>query len=172
MSDNTKVKNEYAYYSKVLKKVFESIDELKCAEAKHFEELKAKEDKAAARKADAAKVEEAFKAMNAARRTYKEELAQITSEYSKAMADIKKAFEVGKADIQSKLANAEEVYANALKYFTDKYDQYHLTLKDGDFETTVSNQSTITKTSKEESAGLSIDMLDLFKAFEQLFNLN
>ena len=158
---------DYAFYSRVLGMVFESLDDLKRAEAKHFDELKAKEDKAATRKADAAKVEAAFKAMNAARKTYKENLAQLTTEYTQAMANTKKAFEAGKADIQSMLAAAEEAYAKELKNFTDKHDQYHLTLKDGDFETTISSKSTDkpnTETADEDAT----DIIDFIKSFAQL----
>lgn len=131
----------YAYYSRVLNEAFDTVEELMEAEEAHFAKLKAKEDQAAQKKADAEKVEEAFKALNAARKSYKEDLKQLTTEYSKALADIREAFELGKADIHAKLAQAEEDYNAALKAFTDKYDQFHMTLKDGDFETTISKQT-------------------------------
>ena len=138
----TKKTNDYAFYSKPLKQVFDTLEELKAAEAKHFSELKAKEDKAAQKKADAQKVEDAFKALNAARKDYKENLNQLTKEYSEQLTHVKKAFELGKADIHSKLAAAEDAYNAALKEFTSKYDHYHVTLKDGDFETTISGSRT------------------------------
>lgn len=147
---NQKNHTDYAYYSKTLKQVFDSVEELKQAEAAYFAELKAKEDKAAAKKADAVRVEEAFKALNTARRAYKENLATLTKEYSEAMAELKKTYDFGKADIQAKLAAAEDVYAKALKSFTEKYPEgYHLTLKDGDFETTISSQITTTDNKKD-----------------------
>lgn len=153
----------YSYYSNVLNKPFESVDELREAEAKYYAEIKAKEDKAAAKKADAVKVEEAFKALNAARKEYKENLTQLTTEYSNALTDIKKAFEAGKKDIHDKLASAEDAYAKALKAFTDKYPEgYHLTLKDGDFETTISGKSKVQGNKKEDA-----DMINLF---DLLFN--
>ena len=154
--------NDYAFYSKPLKQVFDSLEELRAAEAKHFNELKAKEDKAAAKKADALKVEEAFKALNAARKHYKEDLTQLTKEYSEALTNIKKAFETGKKDITSKLAAAEDTYNAALKDFTSKHEQYHLTLKDGDFETTISGSTKVQENKKENT--------DLINLFDLLFN--
>jgi chromosome segregation ATPase len=157
---NVKDFREYSYYSRVLEKPFDSIEELRKAEAKHYAQIKAKEDKAAAKKADAAKVEEAYKVMNAARKTYKEKLTALTTEYSNALADLKKTFEFGKNDIREKLAAAEASYQAALKEFTEKHPEgYHITLKDGDFETTISSQ-TNTRTSKKED-----DIMDIFSLF-------
>ena len=158
----TKNNNDYAFYSKPLKQVFDSLEELKAAEAKHFGELKAKENKAAAKKADAKKVEDAFKAMNAARKDYREKTTQLTTEYSEAVANLKKVFELGKKDIREKLAAAEEAYSSALKEFTEKYPEgYHLTLRDGDFETTISGNSTVNNLKKEDN--------NLFDLFDLLF---
>lgn len=139
----------YGFYSKVLNKPFDSLSELKAAEETYYKEQKAKEDKAAEKKADAKKVEDAFKALNAARKTFKEDLTQLTTEYTEALTDLKKAYETGKADIHNTLAKAEDAYENALKEFTNKYDQYHLSLKDGDFETTISG-SKVTSTDSTE----------------------
>ena len=134
--------NDYAFYSKPLKQVFDTLEELKTAEAKYFNELKAKEAKAAAKKADATKVENAFKALNAARKTYKENLAQLTQEYSEQLTHLKQAFELGKKDCHEKLAAAEETYNVALKEFIAAHPEgYHVTLKDGDFETTISGST-------------------------------
>jgi chromosome segregation ATPase len=136
----------YSFYSRVLEKPFDSIDELCAAEQDYFDKLKAKEDKAAQKKADATAVEDAFKALNAARKTYRENLSQLTTEYSESLDNLKKAFELGRADIQNTLAKAEDTYSKALKDFTNKYPEgYHLTLKDGDFETTISSQTSCAK---------------------------
>ncbi len=135
---------DYGFYSNVLKKPFERLDDLKKAEEAYFAEQKAKENKATQKKADAQKVEDAFKALNQARKTYKEELIQLTTEYSEALTELKKAFELGKKDIHNTLAEAENAYTIALRTFTEKYPEgYHLTLRDGDFETTVSGSSNI-----------------------------
>jgi hypothetical protein len=137
---------DYSYYSRVLKAPFDSVDELKKAEAVYYAELKAKEDKAAQKKADAIKVEEAFKALNVARKDYKDNILAITQQYSENLAALKKSFEAAKETEKKTLAAAEELYANALKAFTDKYPEgYHLTLKDGDFETTISSKTNTQK---------------------------
>lgn len=154
MTKNTEKKtitNEYGFYSRVLKEPFDTIEELAEAEEAYYAKLKAKEDAAAQKKADATKVEEAFKALNAARKVYKEERATLTKEYSEALADLKKAFEAGVADIHNTLAAAEETYSSALKEFTDKYQQYHITLKDGDFETTISSSQSKMSNDKLEA---------------------
>ena len=138
---NTKPEIDYGFYSRVLKQPFDSLEDLALAEEDYYAELKAKEDKAAQKKADAKVVEDAFKALNAARKAYKEDLTALTKEYSEELEHLKKAYELGKKDITNTLAAAEDAYSEALKAFTDKYDQYHLTLKDSDFETTISGGS-------------------------------
>jgi len=133
----------YSFYSRLLGKPFDTVEELAAAETAYYDKLRAKDEKAAAKKADAQKVEDAFKALNAARRDYKSKLNQLTEEFSEALADLKKAYELGKADIHNTLAAAEKAYDDALRTFTEKYPEgYHLTLKDGDFETTISSQTT------------------------------
>lgn len=152
---------EYMYYSKVLKEPFSSISELREAEEAHYAKIKAKEDKAAQKKTDAAKVEEAFKSLNAARKRYKEELVAITAKYTEDLKKLKADFEDAKAVSQNILAAAEDTYAMALKTFTEKYPEgYHLTLKDGDFETTISSQHNSVKSSK--AANTVYTMSDLF----------
>lgn len=139
----------YGFYSNVLKKPFERLEDLKRAEEVYYAEQKAKEDKVAQKKADAQKVAEAFKALNTARKTYKEDLTQLAKEYAEELETLKKAFELGKKDIHDTLAEAEEAYENALKEFNAKYPEgYHLTLKGDDFETTIS-RSTSSNVSKE-----------------------
>lgn len=141
----------YSYYSRVLEKPFDSIEELKEAEATHYAKLRAKEDQALKKKADAKKVEDAFKALNVARKTYKDDLAALTHDYSESLTKLKTTLESERTRIKSNLAAAEEAYSNALKTFTEQYPEgYHLTLKDGDFETTIdscrSNKGEIAKT--------------------------
>ena len=156
---------DYGFYSNVLKKPFERLDDLKKAEYVYYEEQKAKEDKAAQKKADAKVVEDAFKALNAARKAYKEDLTALTKEYSEELEHLKKAYELGKKDIHNKLAAAEDAYSKALKEFTSKHDQYHVTLRDGDFETTISGGSvscgdTYSCATSEKSAKTSVTRLD------------
>ena len=154
----------YGFYSNVLKKPFDNLAELKRAEEVYYAELKAKEDKASQKKADAQKVEDAFKALNAARKEYKEKLTQLTQEYANELANLEKAFKLGKTDIQNALAAAEETYSKALKEFTDKHESYHLTLRDGDFETTISGSSKV-------NTNASADANKVFNIFDLLFNI-
>lgn len=153
----------YKYYSKVLNKPFDSVPELREAEKKYYAELKAKEDKAATKKADAKKVEDAFRDLNSARKQYKEKLTQLTEEYTKALTDLKQAFELGKKDIHDTLAAAEDNYAKELKEFTEKYDQYHMTLKGDDFETTISGCRT--KNTKKTDSDIVKNLFDLLFSF-------
>ena len=153
---------DYGFYSNVLKKPFDTLDELRKMEAAYFTEQQVKADKAAQKKADAKKVEDAFKALNAARKAHKDELIQLTKEYAAELDSLKKAYELGKKDIHRKLAEVEDAYSSALKEFTAKYDNFHMTLKDSDFETTISGS---TKTdAKQDSTGI-------FELFDWFFSL-
>lgn len=147
----------YSYYSRLLKEAFDTVEELQEAEEAYYAKQKAKEDAAAKKKADATKVEDAFKALNAARKTYKEDLTQLTKEYAESLDNLKKAFELGKKDIANKLSESEEAYEAALKEFTDRYDSYHMTLRDGDFETTISKQ-----TAENVPIKKPVDIFDIF----------
>ena len=154
----------YGFYSNVLNKPFERLADLKKAEEVYFAEQKAKEEKISQKKADAQKVENTFKALNAARKEYKEKLTQLTKEYAESLEKLKQAFELGKKDIHNTLALAEETYSKALKEFTEKYKEgYHLTLKDGDFETTISGSSSTAKAEKSTDKDA--------KVVQDIFNL-
>jgi chromosome segregation ATPase len=153
---------EYIYYSKVLKQPFESVEELREAEAAYFAEIKAKEDKAATKKADAVRVEDAFKALNQARKDYKTNLVELTNLYQQDLKNLKANFENDRTRIQTALADAEAAYSATLKEFTEKYPEgYHITLKDGDFETTISGSAS---KAKEEAAKV-FDLIDYLFRF-------
>ena len=150
----------YGFYSRVLQKPFDSLSELKAAEEIYYNEQKAKEDKAAQKRAEAKKVEDAFKALNAARKEYKENLTQLTKEYAESLDKLKKAYELGKKDLHDNLAAAEDNFSNAHKEFTAAHPEgYHLTLKDGDFETTISGS---TKTNVSKEVPKTSNIFDLF----------
>lgn len=169
LNEDDSVGVNFGYYSKVLNKPFDTIKELRDAENAYYAEQKAKADAVALKKADAQKVEDAFKAMNAARKEYKEKLTQLTAEYSEELTNLKKAFELGKKDIHDTMAAAEDTYAKALKEFTDKHQQYHLTLKDGDFETTISGSNTKVQGQNKEVKDPS--QVNLFNIFDLFFGL-
>ena len=141
---------DYSFYSRLLKEPFDSIEELKEAEEAYYAKQKAKEDKIAQKRADAQKVEDAFKALNAARKTFKDEITALTEEYRDNLNKLKELFEKEKAEIQEYLAKHEDAYSAALKEFTEKYPEgFHLTLKDGDFETTISGSTKTSEGSKK-----------------------
>lgn len=148
----------YGYYSKLLKEPFDTLEQLQEAEEAYNAKLKAKEAAAATKKADAHKVEAAFQCMNDARRQYKENMKIIVENYTDQLKQLKVDFEKAKEEISSVLAEAEQNYANELKAFTDKYDTYHLSLKDGDFETTIASTSETVKKSDEQPV---VDLLKL-----------
>jgi chromosome segregation ATPase len=151
---------DYSFYSRVLGKPFDSLEELKAEEAKYFAAQRAKEDQAAQKKADAKKVEEAFRALNTARKAYKEGITSLTERYSADLKKLKEAFETDKKEMSDLLAAAEEAYSMALKAFTEKYDSYHMTLKDGDFETTISGSRKAAPNTERAN-----DVFDLFDYF-------
>ncbi len=157
----------YSYYSKVLQKPFDTLVELENAETAYYAKLKAKEDKVAAKKADAVKVEIAFKAMNQARRDYKENILKLTDLYQQELKNLKENFESEKSRIQSALADSENAYSEALNAFTDKYPEgFHLTLKDGDYETSISSAS------QNKVSDVSPDTLkDLKELFDIIFGI-
>lgn len=165
----TKTVYDCMYYSKVLKEPFDSIEALMEAEKAYYDKLKAKEDKAAQKKADATVVEEAFKKLNAARKAYKDNLNEATQIYSKGLTDLKEGYEKTCKSIKDTFAAVEADYKNALKAFTEKYPEgYHLTLKDGDFETTISSQTT--GSSKAVINRSAFDSKRIADIFDLIFN--
>ena len=140
----SKLHTEYGYYSKKLKQPFDTLEELRAAEAA---DQKAKEEKmqaAKAKKDAAVAVEDAYKALNAAKRLYKEELSDVIRRYTDAMKILQVDFEREKQAAAAKLMQAEADYKAKLKEFTDKHPEgFHITLKDGDYETTISQESNI-----------------------------
>ena len=128
----------YSFYSKVLNKPFDTLAALDVAEKKYYAERDEKEKAALTKKEDAKKVEDAFKQLNAERKTYKAKKAELLQAYSDGLTSVHKAYEDALTTIDDKLREAEKTYQASLKEFTDKYKEgFHLTLKDGDFETTI-----------------------------------
>lgn len=134
-----KTDTDYGYYSKILGKPFDSIEELKDAEAAFLAKQKAKNENAMLKKQDANKVEKAFKAFNLAKSNFNEELLAAKTAYAKIVADAEQALHKSIAEADTKLDEAQKAYSEALKEFTDKHPEgYHVTLKDGDNVTTIS----------------------------------
>ena len=143
MNTNNDRQTTYGFYSRVLNTPFDTVEELLEAEEAYYAKQKAKEEKALQKKADATEVENAFKALNVARKVYKETITGITEAYAETLKELKEEFEAARDEANQDLAKAEEAYSTALKNFTEKYDSYHMTLKDGDFETTISSQKQV-----------------------------
>ena len=158
-NDMRKTETEYGYYSKLLKEPFDTIEELQEAEEAYYAKQKAKEDAANVRKAEASKVEDAFRALNAAKKSYKADLAEITQLYADALKGVELEFSNRKAELNRQLSEAEQIYKDALKSFTEKYPEgYRLHLKDGDYESVISTEA---KTDASEITNL-FDLLFRF----------
>ena len=157
-------RHEYCFYSKLLKKPFDSIEELRIAEKAYYAEQKAKEDATAIKRADAAKVEDAFKALNRARRTTKQDIQTLTANYCEDLRKLEETLKAEKAKVYEYLKATEETYEIALKDFTNKYGSFHMTLKDEDCgcATTITREEKPTST---ETPAIS-DILDLLFRFK------
>ena len=130
------------FYSEVTKKLYETEEDLKNAEIEVAAEKAKKEEAAAVKKADALKVEEAFKANNAAKREYNTKIVAARKMYNETIAAAKKAFDEAVSDAATAKNSAEELYDKVLKDFIAKHPEgYHLTLKDGDNVVTLSSQA-------------------------------
>lgn len=130
------------FYSEVTKKLYESEEELKIAEKAVADEETKKVEAAKAKKADAQKVEEAFKANNEAKREYNAKVVAARKTYNESVAAAKKSFDEAISDAVNLKNSAEESYDKILKDFIAKHPEgYHLTLKDGDNVVTLSSQT-------------------------------
>lgn len=138
---NVKATTDYGYYSKILNKPFDTIEELREAEEVVRKQEEDKRLAAEAKKAEAAKVEEAFKALNAAKRAYNESVMDAKKAYLKLVTDAKEKLNETLTTLDASLDAAEKVYAEELEKFNKAHPEgYHVTLKDGDNTTTISRQ--------------------------------
>lgn len=129
------------FYSEKLKKLFDTEKDLVAAEKVVDEENEKKKLVSEQKKEEASKVEDAFKARNAARREYNTKLVEARKIYNDAIIAAKKTFNETLTSATEAKDKAEEAYNVALKEFTAKYESYHMTLKDGDNVVTISNAS-------------------------------
>lgn len=151
------------YYSEKLNKLFDTEKDLKAAEKELTDKEAKKAEAASQKKADANKVEEAFKARNAARREYNTKVMDARKAYNSALLEAKKAFDAIITEATASLDKAEVEYNTALKEFTNKHPEgYHMTLKDGDNVMTLSKsgEKQIEKTKEYVDS-----VMDVFKAF-------
>ena len=129
------------FYSEKLKKLFDTEKDLVAAEKVVDEENEKKKLASEQKKEEASKVEDAFKARNAARREYNTKLVEARKIYNDAIIAAKRTFNETLTSATEAKDKAEEAYNIALKEFTAKYESYHMTLKDGDNVVTISNAS-------------------------------
>ena len=135
------------FYSDVTKKLYETEEDLRNAEIAVAEAEAKKNEAAALKKADALKVEEAFKTSNDAKREYNAKVVAARKMYNENVAAAKKAFDEAVNDASEVLNTAEEFYDKVLKEFIEKHPEgYHLTLKDGDNVVTLSSQTEVGNT--------------------------
>lgn len=126
------------FFSEKLNKLFDDEASLLEAEKVAAEAEAKKAEASQQKKADAEKVEEAFKARNEARREFNAKLIELRKDYRAAVTAAKEHYEAATAEITEIKDKAEEAYSEALSEFTKKHQNYHLTLKDGDNVTTLS----------------------------------
>ena len=121
-----------------------------------------KEEAAAARKAEAAKVEDAFKARNEARRVYNAKALELRKAYNAALKKARDEFEAGLENSTKELKVREEEYDAALSEFIKKHPEgYHITLHDGDNVTTLSGNSLDLRTEFDDHVKFWNDFIDL-----------
>lgn len=126
------------YFSEKLNKLFDDEAALVKAEKELAEAETKKAEASLQKKADAEKVEEAFKVRNEARREFNAKLLELRKEYNATVTAAKEHYEKAAAEITEIKDQAEKLYSDALAEFTKKHKNYHLTLKDGDNVTTLS----------------------------------
>ena len=128
------------YYSEKLDRMFETEADLVKEETKAAEAEEKKTKASKQKKEDANKVEIAFKARNAAKRTYNEKVFALKKKYNEDILNLRATFEAAvKAEAEA-LQTAESNYDSELKEFIKKHPEgYHMTLKDGDNVVTISN---------------------------------
>ena len=128
----------YGYYSKVLNKPFDTLEELCKEEQEFLAAEEAKKQATEARKNQAAEVEKAFKELNAAKLVYNKEVTALYSELAKNIEVAKANYNESLKKANEKLDAAQLTYNEALnKFIEDHPTGYHLTLKDGDNVVTI-----------------------------------
>ena len=148
------------YYSEILNKNFDSVEDLEKAEAEHKAEQAKKEEAKALVKKESSEVEDAFKVRNAARKDYNVKLVEARKAYNEALRKAKDEFEASLKESTEALEKAEADYDTRLKAFQKAHPEgYHITLKDGD--------NVVTYTSKPNDYQVS----NINKDFDDILNM-
>ena len=143
----------YQYYSRKLGKVFDNLTDLEREELEADKKAAEKEAAAKARKNEAKAVEYAYKTLNATRRAYrvgKEKAAQV---YAQEFEAARKKYNDSIIQLSKDLQEAEAAYKKQLVAFNANHPEgFHITLKDDDYETTItSNCDTATNTATKSN---------------------
>jgi hypothetical protein len=88
------------------------------------------------RKADAQKVEVAFRAMNTARKNYNDVEAKAKRDFNKKVLEAKKVYNDAISEEAKKVDEAQANYQTELREFQKNHKDYHLTLRDPDNDCT------------------------------------
>jgi N12 class adenine-specific DNA methylase len=153
------------FYSEKLNKMFDTDKELLIAEEAAFKAEQEAKAKSLAKKNEAKVVEDAFKAHNAAKKTFNERVIARRKKYAEDLAALKAAYDADIKAESDKLDVAAQAYDKAFKEFTAKHPEgYHMTLKDGD------NVVTLHSTNKQEVFNNLVNE-NFFDTFFNLFRI-
>jgi len=122
------MKNErqIKYYSTLLDKTFDTVEELEKEEDKHLEVKKAEEEKLEVKKDLAKQVEEAYK-----------HYMQVTEETAKKFVEVQK-------QLNEERKTAEKEYLKLRDEFIEKYGQFHMTYKNNEPKVDVEEKQELT----------------------------
>lgn len=165
MKNKKPLQDSFAYYSRLLQKPFDTVEELLQAEAEFQAEQKKAEEDARKVKEEEAAVETAFRLLNEAKKKHTESIEATTKHYTEELDELQDNFKKEIEIINDRLEHAEEVYAAALKMYEENHPEgYHLVLKDGENETVISKSSVDKSVDKLISKPF-VDLEDLFSIF-------
>lgn len=156
----TSAPRDYGYFSRLLSKPFDTLDELVAAENARREELAAKEDLKTRRKQDAELVGEAYKALTSVKASTAKTIADARKQCALEFEEVRKKWSAVIEQANNAAAGAEGIFNEALKAFQERYPEgYHLTLRGENDETlTIDTRNT--------------DTIDMFNdIFNQLFRM-
>lgn len=151
----------YGYFSRLLNKPFDTLEELVAAENARREELAAKEDQKTRRKQDAELVGEAYKTLTSIKASTAKTIADARKQCALEFEEVRKKWSavIEEADIAA--AEAERLFHEALDTFLERYPEgYHLTLRGDNDETLTIDTRTLD----------TVDMFnDIFNQFFRMF---
>ena len=159
------------FYSEKLNKLFDTQKELVDAEKAAEQAALEKENKAKLKKAEAAKVEDAFKARNVAAREYNQSVVELRKKFNADLITLRANFDKSVAEAKAKLDGSEKAYENALSDFIKKHPEgYHMTLKDGDNVVTLKSAGDASSRDFSSIEKILVERDKWFNAiFEELF---